>query len=487
MKVLHTSEAYQAIREGRVWRLLAADLAPQVLAMLGDLFMGDDKVLPGSVLFERLTRDLEALRSQGHALPQTAQAYAADWLSQGWLSRRFPEGASEEVYELTADAVTALRLIDSIHRPRTAATESRLATVMQQVIGLAEETDTNAHRRLAALMAERDRLDQDIAAVQRGQARTLPEDRAVERAREVIALAQDLTADFRHVRDAFERLHRDLRQSLMEHEGHRGDVLEQLFAGVDLIGNSEAGRTFTAFWRLLTDGEQSLALTESLDAVTHRDFARRLDAGERRFLQSLTTTLLAEGGEVHNVLQQFARSLRSFVQSREFQENRRLHVLLKQAQLAALAAKDHVRANEPSGFTLSLTSSRIRSVAQWTLYDPSLRLPDAHMEDAAPSPWSLQDVEALVRQSEIDFPTLRAHIRAVLLETSQASIADVLRRFPAEQGFGTVVGYVALGARHGEVTEAIQHVSWQSADGERRSARIPAIYFLRETFVDALQ
>ena len=52
MKVLHTSEAYQAIREGRVWRLLAADLAPQVLAMLGDLFMGDDKVLPGSVLFE---------------------------------------------------------------------------------------------------------------------------------------------------------------------------------------------------------------------------------------------------------------------------------------------------------------------------------------------------------------------------------------------------------------------------------------------------
>ncbi|WP_338054775.1 DUF3375 family protein [Sphaerotilus sulfidivorans] len=93
----------------------------------------------------------------------------------------------------------------------------------------------------------------------------------------------------------------------------------------------------------------------------------------------------------------------------------------------------------------------------------------------------------MVRQSEIDFPTLRAHIRAVLLETSQASIADVLRRFPAEQGFGTVVGYVALGARHGEVTEAIQHVSWQSADGERRSARIPAIYFLRETFVDALQ
>lgn len=482
MKVLRTSEAYQVLREGRVWKLLAADLGPVVLAMLNSLFMEEDKVLPGSVLHERLTRHLDALRGQGHVLPQTAQLYTADWLAQGWLTRRFPAGASEEVYELTADAATALRLVNSLQRPRTTATESRLANVMQQVIRLAEETDANPQTRLAALMAERERIEQEIAAVQRGGVTTLPEDRALERAREVIALAQDLTADFRNVRDAFDRLNRELRQSLMENDGSRGDVLEHLFAGVDLIAESDPGRTFTAFWRLLTDGEQSFALTEALDAVTGRGFARRLDARERRFLQSLTATLMAEGGEVHEVLHQFARSLRSFVQSREFQEQRRLHALLKQAQLAALAAKDHVRANEPMDFALSLTSSHIRSVAQWGLYDPNLRVPDAHMDDAAPSHWRIEDVEALVRHSEIDFRTLRQNIEAVLRETSQASIADVLARFPAEQGFGSVVGYVALGAKHGEVTDVLQHVHWQGKDGEHRSARIPAIYFLRERF-----
>jgi len=482
VKVLRTSEAYQVLREGRVWKLLAADLCPVVLAILNSLFMEEDKVLPGSVLHERLTRHLDALRGQGHVLPKTALLYTADWLAQGWLTRRFPAGAAEEVYELTADAATALRLVNSLQRPRATATESRLANVMQQVMRLAEETDANPQTRLAALMAERERIDQEIAAVQRAGVTTLPEDRALERAREVIALAQDLAADFRNVRDAFDRLNRELRQSLMENDGSRGDVLEHLFAGVDLIAESDPGRTFTAFWRLLTDGEQSFALTEALDAVTGRGFARRLDARERRFLQSLTATLMAEGGEVHEVQHQFARSLRSFVQSREFQEQRRLHALLKQAQLAALAAKDHVRANESMDFALSLTSSHIRSVAQWGLYDPNLRVPDAHMDDAAPSHWRIEDVEALVRHSEIDFRTLRRNIEAVLRETSQASIADVLARFPAEQGFGSVVGYVALGAKHGEVTGVLQHVHWQGKDGKHRSARIPAIYFLRERF-----
>lgn len=47
MKVLRTSEAYQVLREGRVWKLLAADLGPVVLAMLNSLFMEEDKVLIG--------------------------------------------------------------------------------------------------------------------------------------------------------------------------------------------------------------------------------------------------------------------------------------------------------------------------------------------------------------------------------------------------------------------------------------------------------
>lgn len=480
MKACRLAESYLALREGRVWKLLAASHGPFVLALLQALFPDDEKTLAASVAVERLTRSLDDLRSSGHALARTAQAYLADWLVQGWLVRRFPVGAAEETFELSAEAGLALRWVAGLQKPRTAATESRLASVMRQVILLAEETDANPTTRLASLRAERDRIDQEIAAIERGGIRTLADERAVERAREVIAQAQELAADFRSVRDAFDRLNRELRQSLMDNDGSRGEVLEHLFAGVDLIAESDPGRTFDAFWRLLTDGEQSYALIEALDAVTSRGFSRQLEPQERKFLRSLTAVLMDEGGEVHEVLQQFARSLRSFVQSREFQEQRRLHALLRQTQQAALAARDHVRPNETIDFTLSLTSSRIRSASQWALYDPGTRVPDSSMADAAESDLTIDAVEALVRRSEIDFRTLRGHVDALLLETSQVSVGDLLQRFPAEQGFGSVVGYVALGARHGEVTQNLQLVHWTGKDGVDRAARVPAIYFTRE-------
>lgn len=480
MKALRAAYALRALREQPLWRLLAADKAPLVVALLQGVFPDGARALPGSVLHERLARDIEQLRAAGESLPQAAPAYVSEWLAQGWLTRRFPPGASEEEYELSAESLSAVRFVTGLLKPRTAATESRLSTVIQQLSQLAADTETDAASRIEALRAERDRIDRDIADIERNGVRALPAERALERARDVIALAEELTSDFRSVRDQFDRLNRGLRQSLMEHDGHRGEVLEQIFAGVDLIAESDAGRTFNAFWRLLTDGEQAATLVEALDSVVARPFARALDPAERRFLLGLMSALLDEGGGVHDVLQSFARSLRSFVQSREFLEQRRLHALLGQATQAALAVKDTVRANRSVDYALMLTSSRIRSVSQWQMYDPAGRVADATMAPAEASEIGLDLVSALVRQSEIDFGTLRRNVLAVLQRQTQASIAQVLEAFPARQGLGSVVGYVALGALHGEVTRGSETIAWEGADSVARRAQVPAIYFTRE-------
>lgn len=480
MKTFRSVAALHNLREQPLWSLLAATKAPAFVALLQSLLLDNDKSLPGSILHERLARELESLRIAGEDLPETPQQYVAQWLSNGWLTRRFPVGASEEEYEPSADAVSAIRFITGVLKPRTTATESRLSLVIQQLAQLAEATDPDTASRVRLLMAERERIDRTIAEAGRGGVKVLPDDRALERAREIIGLAEELTHDFRNVRDQFDRLNRDLRQSLVETEGSRADVLERLFAGVDLIGESEAGRTFDAFWRLLTDSEQSATLVGSLDEVTNRPFARQLEARERRFLLNLTSALLNEGGGVHEVFQNLARSLKSFVQSREFQEQRRLHTLLKAANQAALAVRDAVRANQQTGYTLTLTSSAIRSVAQWTLYDPSQRVAESSMMDAEASVLDIEAVSELVRQSEIDFRTLTRHVVDMLERQSQASIRELLVAFPAEQGLGSVVGYVALGAKHGEVTSESEIVSWVGHDRVSRRAGVPAIYFVRE-------
>ena len=158
----------------------------------------------------------------------------------------------------------------------------------------------------------------------------------------------ELAEDFRHVRDDFQRLDREFRERIIDGERQRGEMLEALFAGVDAIAESDSGRSFDAFWRLLTDAEQSGQLEATVDAVTSRDFARQLDRRGRAFLLHLTRTLLDRGGHVHDVLQHFARSLKGFVQSRAYLEQRRLHQLLKQTQAEALKLRDQYAATRAS-------------------------------------------------------------------------------------------------------------------------------------------
>ncbi|MGL4504403.1 MAG: DUF3375 domain-containing protein, partial [Aeromonas sobria] len=379
-----------------------------------------------------------------------------------------------------SETVEVIRFVSGLDQPYSAATESRLTLVIDALVRLAEDTDTDKFSRIDRLLVEQIRIDKKIDAIQKGQMRVLPHATALERTREIITLTDELTGDFRRVRDQFDKLNRDLRERIMDNDGNRGDVLDSLFAGIDLISESDAGRTFSAFWRLLTDPEQVYTLDLALDTVMSRAFVELLEAKDKQFLLRLPQTLLEQGGLVHEVLQTFARSLKHFVQSREYLEQRRLNYLLKDAQRVALALKDEVKATETLQYTLELTSSRLRSLSQWVLDDPSLQaLPGQMAEGDAPL-IDLESVSKLVALSEIDFRTLKANVLAVLEQRSQASIADVLEQFPAAQGLGSVVGLLALGSQHGVKADFSETVGWVGSDDERRSARIPIIYFLRE-------
>ncbi|UUZ51760.1 DUF3375 domain-containing protein [Massilia sp. B-10] len=289
-------------------------------------------------------------------------------------------------------------------------------------------------------------------------------------------------ATSRRVRDQFEQLNRTLRERLMEDEGNRGEVLDTLFAlSMDLIAESDAGRTFAAFWRLLTDPEQSATLEHALEQLMSRDFVASLDVQERRFLLRLTRTLLEQGGAVHDVLQSFARSLKHFVQSREFLEQRRLNQLLRAAQRAALALKDEVKATDTLHFTLGLTSSKLSSLSQWLLHDPALQALPGAMSEGESAPIDLASVSALVAQSEIDFRSLKEQVRQVLGDRSQASIADVLLQFPATQGLGSVLGLLALASRHGMRANHTETVGWTGNDDTQRSSDHSGYVFFEGT------
>jgi hypothetical protein len=483
MKLQARIAAYHRLRDEALWRLLAADHAPEIIGLLQTLLMDDERKLSASVLFERLQHQLDAINASDlpRELPRTAQAYVADWLARGFLERRLPEGASEEEYELSAHAAQAIRFVSGLDTPRMAATESRLSLVIQQLVQLAEQTETDPTARVNALYAERDRLEAEIARVSTGKVAAIDGKRALERTREIIQLADELAEDFRRVRDDFEQLNREFRERIIDDEGERGDILDKLFAGVDLISDSEAGRSFNAFWGLLNDVEQSAQLDVALETVLSRGFARKLQRHERQFLRGMTGVMLDRGSHVHDVMQNFARSLRGFVQSRGYLEQRRLNQLLKQAQAEALQLRDSVQARQRTPYTLQLTTSRLRSLSQWRLHDPRQARVDGNIARSDGAAISLDSVGELVAQSEINYRGLRRDLHELLAKHDQLSIGAVLTQRPAEQGLGSIIGYLSLATRHGVVAEGEHEtISWRGNDGSERHARIPLVWFLRE-------
>jgi hypothetical protein len=469
------------LREAPLWRALRVDNAPAYVACLSVLFTeGAEGKLSTSAIHERLTRLIVMLRGIGCELAQTSQAYVAEWLTSGWLRREYPDGALEEMYELSSDGSEALRIVRRMLRPRSAATESRLTSVLRLIQDLADATNDDPQARIDRLMEERKRIDEEIENIRSKGVKTLDPLRARERAREVIVQGDDLIADFDRVRDEFSGINQRLRRELLEGDGSKGHILANVFDGIDVIRETDAGKAFDAFWRLLTNPIQAARFEESLRQVVDRAFAAELSGDERRFLLRLKSRLLEQTAKINVVQSSFASSLQSFVRSREFSEHRRILRLLRQAQTSALAVAPTVRINQKIDFQLARTSAALKSASQWYLNDPSKVAGSAEMSDAGPSNARLEDIQSHIHRSEIDVRLLKRNIREVLDRASQASISQVLKAHPADQGLGSVIGYLQLAVRHGVGTTGREDVLWQGLDGIWRRANAPVYYFTRE-------
>jgi hypothetical protein len=483
------------MRSGPLWRLLASANGPIVIGLLQTLLYDSERTLPASLFFEKLGSELETLRDQGDDLPSKPQEYAADWLAAGYVERRFPAGESEEQYELSTSTIDAIRFVSGLLQPHSAATESRLSLVINAVVRLDQETDTNVSRRIEALESEKAKIERQIIDIHQGKSRVLGNDAAIERAREIISLADGLTNDFRPVRDKFVELNRSIREQLLDSDGKRGEILASTFDNYDHIMESEAGRSFHAFWRLIRDQEQSAALELAIENILSRDFITEVGDQGRHLLDRLTRTLLEQGQKVQETCHVFSSNLRSFVQSRQYLEQRRINTLLKTAQQSALSAKEHVGLSSDF-MKLKLSRTQIRSDAQFeNLYQPDLHKAGAGMGEAENLDFDLERVQRMVQMSEINFAQLKEDIRAVLEDNVQATISEILSLYPARQGLGSIVGLLVLAktcAYRGysapqEPMQVAQEnkrkyyetVSWAGADGVNRTAQIPRFYFMR--------
>ena len=443
-------ETYKELRQSPIWKLLAADSGPVAIAILQTLLFDNERELPASVFLERLVQTY-ADGAEETISRDEARALAARWVKEGYLVCRLVEGRAEETYELTSAGQEAIRTLSRFQVKRTGPTESRLEMVTHAIERLAADSDRSKAGRIAQLEAEKRRLDEEIEAIRSGKSPSISQEAALDRVIEIFELVAELEGDFRRVREEFERLNRELREKILQSASSRGVILDKFFAGVDGIQESDAGRAFSAFYRLLTDDRASAELEGALARIAGRSFYQALTPAERQRLSSLQRMLLDRAGSTHGVMTQLAKSLRDFVKSRDYVEERRLGALITEARKAALDLAKTVGVSEVF-LTYTPSSARVSSLAQLELDDPEETRMDAGIESA-----KLPDVDAFavferIFSSEIDYPALMRAVEAALAAPGapeRVSIGDVFKTLPRQQGLGSIVGLLSLATRYG--------------------------------------
>ncbi|MCS6712101.1 DUF3375 domain-containing protein [Brachybacterium sp. EF45031] len=472
-------ESYEQLRRASTWRLLAATKAPAVLAILQAVFPAGDRRLPRSELVARVATHLDLLRDEGQA--RTAAEYTDDWVREGYLTRRDDPQHTETTFEPSPATIDAIQFIASLQEHRPTTTESRLTLVLQQFDRLAQETETDRDVRLADLQRERARIEQQIRDLSEGELMLPSPEASLDRLRDVLQIAAELSGDFLQYREDLRAVDLHLREQILSPEGSRGEILEQLLAGDDLLGQSTVGRTFTAFFRMLNDPVQTRTAQDLVDRLLERDFARHLSRSERERLANVFSDLYEPAQEVLDVKTELYRSLARFVRSQDFRQHRVLLEALQEAQGLALAQKDEVPTRAPFPLELELSRAQMASVAQHQLKDPTDPGAPAEAEVHDATVLSVEVLQDLVRTNDIDLVGLTEDVNRVLADDGQASIGQVLARRPARQGLASVIGLMFLATQNAQEREgSTELVSWQELDGREYRARVPAFYFLRE-------
>lgn len=465
--------------ESPVIALLRQDTMPVVAAELAEHLGGDERSLPAALLYELIDDDLEELRRLGFDLPRSAQAYCAEWLHAGFLARHPVPGGKGETFSMTSAGHDAIRVLERLSQPLPAATDSRLSMISNEMVRLATDTDSSVASRVAALEAERDRVEEEIVAALEGRIREVDADAALVRLRDLLQQARDVPADFARVRDSLEELNRGLRHDIIEDSSPQGDILDDIFTGVDRIRDSPEGRSFGAFYELVMDHEAGARFTEAVEKVLDRDFAAALPDGTRAFLRGYLTNLQHESIDVSRTMGNFSRSLRQFVQSRQFEAYRELADRLRRAQRAGTEAASHLRLFDRMEARLELTSPRLRSVGRLALHVPSEVQAPAEVVSHDLDDVSWEDLRRRVRESEIDLEEIQGWIRESVGALGECSVARVLDRHPATQGLASVVGLCVLGARHGSAVPEPESLSWSSGD-RRVHATLSTTFVFKE-------
>ena len=413
-----------------------------------------------------------------NAFPREAKEYLDEFVSEsnGYL-RKYHDSADEALYELTPYTQKALEFIESLEKKEFVGSRSKFNIIFELLEELEFETTLSDEQRVAELEAKRKALAKEIEAIKSKRDIRFDSSRIKEHYMQIEEMVRKLKYDFSEIEYNFRSLNATAMEKIALGSEAKGDVLSSIFEIEDSIRESDQGKSFFAFWQLLSDVERSDKLSELIENLYTIESVKKLDS--ERKMGNLKFTLLKNGEKVFHVSSKLIEQLRRFLDDRVWMENRRILELAKSIEQKALEIKEDVP-KAKNFMSIAGYKAEINSIFSKSLYTP--KKAQEFRRELVEEDVDL-DMQSFYNLFFIDEEQLAQNIQKKLLHASQVKLSQVIEEFPITKGVAELVGYISLAKKSENVMldeSSEEYVNISDESGVSKRVKLPKIIFVRD-------
>ena len=407
--------------------------------------------------------------------PKSAKDYLSDWTNSGFL-KKYYDSSGEIVYEITPYTKSALEFIEALDKSEFIGSRTKFNIIFELLEELEFETNLSDEERIKALKKQKDEIDEMIEKIKKKEYLKFDKSRVKEHYLQIVEQSRKLLYDFSQIEYNFRELNKDVASKILGANSTKDRLLGSIFDIEERIRQSDQGKSFFAFWQLLTNAQKSEQLTKMIENLYKNETILEFD--KDKSLKNLKFDLLNNAQKISKTTNRLVEQLRRFLDDKVWLEHKKILELCKSIQKSAIEVKQ----NPPKQrvfMEIDGTKVPVDSVFEKRLFTIKEKSEFTHEINEQKETVDLSDFYNIFY---VDEEKLKQNINYFLQIKTQVSLEEVVQKFPVKNGIAELISYLSLAKKdeNSLIYEESITLEIEDENGYKKRVKMPKVVFVRE-------
>ena len=409
--------------------------------------------------------------------PKSAKDYLDDFVNDknGYL-KKYHGSDDEAMYELTPYTQKVFEIVESLDKKEFVGSRTKFNIIFDLLEELEFETNLSNADRIKSLENEKRNIDKKIQDIKDKKDLRFDNSRIKEHFMLIAEQSRKLKYDFSQIEYNFKELNQKAMEQIANSYDSKDSVLGSIFDIEDSIRQSDQGKSFFAFWQLLSQNSKNEKLTTMLENLYKLDVIKQYDSDES--LKNLKHELLINAGKITKVSSKLIEQLRRFIDDRVWVENKKILDLCKSIEKTSLFIKQNPPITKKF-MSIDSTKVEINSVFEKSLFT---------IKQTKEFKSELKDEDVEINLDSfydiffIDEQQLQNNINYFLQIQPQCTLQDIIKKFPIKKGISELVSYLSIAKNSTNAIVNIEEkitIKIEDENGDTKMVKIPKIIFTK--------